>query len=30
MDIDNNGKITFDEWLTYAYRHIAEKTATLD
>jgi len=29
MDLDNNGTISFDEWLRYAYKHIVAKVATL-
>jgi len=30
MDTDNNGTITFEEWLTFSYKHICEKAKTLD
>jgi len=30
MDVDNNGTITFDEWLDYAHKHIVSKVATLN
>lgn len=30
IDADGNGKISFDEWLTYCYDHICEKTKSLD
>ena len=28
MDIDSNGTISFDEWLSYAYNHIVRKVST--
>jgi len=30
MDTDKSGTITFEEWLTFAYKHICSKTANLD
>lgn len=30
MDTDGNGTITFEEWLTFAYKHICSKAAQLD
>merc|ERR1719476_1089168 len=30
MDTDGNGTITFEEWLTFAYKHICGKAAELD
>jgi hypothetical protein len=28
MDKDNNGLISFDEWLDYAHKHIIQKVIT--
>jgi Ca2+-binding EF-hand superfamily protein len=30
MDTDGNGTISFEEWLTFTYKHICEKAQTLD
>lgn len=30
MDTDHHGFISFEEWLTFSYRHICEKAKTLD
>jgi Ca2+-binding EF-hand superfamily protein len=30
MDTDGNGTISFEEWLTFTYKHICEKAKTLD
>ena len=30
IDKNNSGSITFDEWLNYAYEHIAKKVASLN
>ena len=29
MDKDNNGLISFSEWLNYAHKHILEKVGTM-
>ena len=29
MDLDKSGTISFDEWLTYAHKHIVGKVANI-